>query len=170
MSKWQTSALRVLGLGGAAVLAVAAQPALATDTTGSLSVTATVTSNCSVSTTAVGFGNVDVTLNTDVDATGGISVTCTNGTAWTAKANAGGGSGATITDRKMTSGANLLNYALYTDSARTTVWGDGTTGSAITGTGTGSAQANTIYGRVPSGQTTKPAGSYADTVTVTVTY
>ena len=170
MSNSITPVLRVMGLGAVAAIAVSAQPALATDTTGSLSVTATVTSNCAVSTTAVAFGNVDVTLNANVDATGGISVTCTNGTAWTAKAGAGSGSGATITDRKMTSGANLLNYALYTDSARTTVWGDGTTGSAITGTGTGSAQASTIYGRVPSGQTTKPIGSYADTVTVTVTY
>ena len=170
MSNWKTAVLRGLALGGVAAVAVSAQPALATDTTGTLSVTATVTSNCAVSTTAVAFGNVDVTLNANVDATGGISVTCTNGTAWTAKAAAGGGSGATITDRKMTSGANLLNYGLYTDSARTTVWGDGTTGSAITGTGTGAVQASTIYGRVPSGQTTKPVGSYADTVTVTVTY
>jgi spore coat protein U-like protein len=170
MAIWQTPALRVLSIGGAALVAVAAQPVLATDTTSTLAVNATVTSNCAVSTTAVAFGNVDVTSNANVDAGGGVSVTCTNGTAWTAKASAGGGSGATITDRKMTSGANVLSYALYTDSAHTTVWGDGTTGSAITGTGTGSAQANTIYGRIPSGQTTKPVGTYADTVTVTVTY
>ena len=170
MSNRKTAVLRCVALGALAAVALSARPALATDTTGSLSVTATVTSNCAVSTTAVAFGNVDVTLNSNVDAAGGISVVCTNGTAWTAKAGAGAGSGATVTSRKMTSGANLLNYALYTDSARTTVWGDGTTGSAITGTGTGSAQASTIYGRVPSGQTTKPIGSYADTVTVTVTY
>ena len=46
------------------------------------------------------------------------------------------------------------------------------TGSTATigDTGTGSAQAVTIYGRVGSGQTSAPAGSYADTVSVTVTY
>ena len=170
MSNWIKPISRVIALGGAATIAFAAQPALATDTTGSLSVTATVTSNCAVSTTAVAFGNVDVTLNSNVDGTGAISVTCTNGTAWTAKANAGAGTGASLAVRKMTSGSNLLDYALYTDSARTTVWGDGVTTSTITGTGTGAAQARTIYGRVPSGQTTKPVGSYADTVTVTVTY
>ncbi|MBA3511577.1 spore coat U domain-containing protein [Sphingomonas sp.] len=167
-----TRTLRMLALTGAAVAAIAAQPALAADATGSLSATATVTSNCAVTTTAVAFGNVNVTLNANVDGTGGISVTCTNGTAWTAKANAGSGSLATISSRKMTSGLNLLDYTLYTDSGRLTIWGDGTTGngSTITGTGSGNAQATTIYGRIPSGQTTKPVGSYADTVTVTVSY
>lgn len=130
------------------------------------------TANCSVSTTAVGFGNVNVLSGTNADATGGLSVTCTNGTAWTATADAGAGTGATLATRKMASGTNLLNYALYTDSARSVVWGDAadTTTAKISGTGTGSAQASTIYARVPSGQTSAPAGSYADTVTVTVTY
>jgi spore coat protein U-like protein len=74
----------------------------------------------------------------------------------------------------MASGANLLNYALYTESTRTTIWGEGLLGATGTftgtGTGNGAAQASTIYARVPSGQTSAPAGSYADTVTVTVTY
>jgi len=152
--------------------AVVAQPALAAETTSSMGVDATVTANCAVTTTAVAFGNVDVTAGTNFDGTGTFSVTCTNGTAWSAAANAGSGTGATLTTRKMANGANLLNYALYTDSARTTVWGDAATTATVkvSGTGSGSAQSNTIYGRVPSGQTSLPAGAYADTVTVTVTY
>ena len=72
----------------------------------------------------------------------------------------------------MASGANLLNYVLYTDSNQTNVWGDGVGGTTatITGTGTGEAQTQTIYGSIPAGQTGAPAGSYADTVAVTVTY
>jgi spore coat protein U-like protein len=71
----------------------------------------------------------------------------------------------------MTSGANLLNYNIYTTAARTTVWGNGTGGTAaIGGTGSGVAQAVTVYGRVGSGQTSVPAGAYADTVAVTITY
>lgn len=172
MSKMSTSAFRIVALSGAGIALFAAQPALAAEATDTLAVSATVTTNCDVSTTAVAFGNVDVTLNQDVDGTGGISVNCTNGTAWTATAGLGSGTGATLASRKMTSGADLLDYALYTDEARTTVWGDGVggTSSTVAGTGTGVAQANTIYGRIPSGQTGKPAGSYADTVTVTVTY
>jgi spore coat protein U-like protein len=164
---------RALALaGGAAVVAFAATPALAVDTTGTLSSSATVTSDCKVTSTAVAFGNINVTLNANTDNTGGISVTCTNGTAWTVKAGAGGGTTATITDRRMLSGTELLKYALYTESTRTTIWGDGTlnNGSTIIGTGTGSAQATTIYARVPSGQTAAKAGAYSDTVAVTVSY
>jgi spore coat protein U-like protein len=164
--------LRFCTTAAVAALAIAAFPASAATTTSSLAVDATVTANCSVSTTAVSFGSVNVLSGTNADATGGLSVTCTSGTAWSASADAGAGTGATLATRKMASGANLLNYALYTDSARTTVWGDAATTATVkySGTGTGAAQANTIYGRVASGQTSVPAGSYADTVTVTVTY
>ena len=172
MLGYLTAALRLAALGGVAAITVSAQPALATDSTGSLSVNATITSNCAVSTTTVAFGNIDVTLNTTVDATGAISVTCTNGVAWTAKANAGtGGAGTSLTHRKMT-GTGKMSYDLYTDAARTTKWGDGVTSGTATfaGTGTGSAQGQTVYGRVRNGQTGVTAGNYSDTVTVTVTY
>jgi spore coat protein U-like protein len=159
---------RLLGATAIAGLALAAAPAYATTATSTLDVSATVTSSCAVTTSALDFGNVDVTSGSNADGTGSISVTCTNGTAWAAAADAGAGTGATVASRKMTSGANLLNYALYSDSSRTTVWGDGV-GETIDGTGTGTAQSTTIYGRVPSGQTV-PAGGYADTVNVTVTY
>jgi len=165
------NALRFATLGAVAVAAFASQPAFAQTATDNLAVSATVTENCVFSTTAVAFGNVDVTSGANVDATGGLSVTCTSGTAWSATAGAGAGTGATNSVRKMTSGANLLNYALYTNGARTTLWGDdATNGAAFTGTGSGSAQASVIYGRVPSGQSSLPIGSYADTVAVTLTY
>lgn len=171
MSKVTNCTLRSVVLAGVAVLAVAAQPAYAATVTGTLDSTATVTSNCAVTTTAVAFGNIDVTKNVNVDNTGGVSVTCTNGTGWTLSADAGGGGG-TITDRRMKNGTELLKYALYKDDARSIIFGDGTlnNGSTITGTGTGSAQANIIYGRVPSGQTAAKALAYSDAVTVTITY
>ena len=157
----------------AAVLITAgAAPAYAQTASSNLGVSATVTDNCTVSTSPVAFGNVDATSGANVDATGGISVTCTNGTAWSASADAGAGTGAPLASRKLADGANLLNYSLYTEATRTTLWGDGVGGTTATidGTGTGVAQASTIYARVPSGQTSVPAGSYADTVAVTVTY
>jgi len=165
------SAVRIAGiiLGASAALAPAAASAATASST--LNVSATVTANCTVSTSALGFGNVNTLSGANVDGTGGISVTCTNGTAWSASAGVGSGSGASFASRRMTSGANLLTYNLFTDSGRTTVWGDGTGSTATIGdTGTGSAQAVTIYGRVGSGQISVPAGSYADTVSVTVTY
>ncbi|HEY9552644.1 Csu type fimbrial protein [Allosphingosinicella sp.] len=151
--------------------AAAAQPAIAA-TTDTLDVSATVTSNCNVSAGTVAFGDVDVTTGAAVDGTGTISVTCTSGTAWSAAADAGAGTGASLATRKMANGANLLNYALYTDSARTNIWGDAADASTVkvTGTGTGSAQSTTIYGSVLASQTSLPAGAYTDTVTVTVSY
>lgn len=148
-------------------------PAAATASTANstLSVDATVTANCTVSTSSLEFGDVDPLSGSNVDGTGGITVTCTNGTTWTAAAGIGSGSGASFTSRRMADGSNLLNYNLYTDESRSSVWGDGTSSTAtIGGTGDGSAQSATVYGRIGSGQTSVPPGSYADTVSVTVTY
>lgn len=171
MFKTLTSGAKASGLALVAAGALAATPAQAGTTGGTLAVSATVTANCTVSTSALAFGNVDVTSGSNVDSTGGLSVTCTNGTGWTASAGVGSGTGASFANRKMANGGNLLNYNIYTSAARTTVWGDGTASTAtIGGTGTGTAQNVTVYGRVSSGQTGVPAGAYADTVAVTVTY
>jgi len=79
------------------------------------------------------------------------------------------GTGAgTVAQRKMTSGANELNYNLYTDAARGTVWGGGSV-SGSTSAITGNAS-HTVYGRIPASQTTVVPGTYADTIVVTVTF
>lgn len=148
-----------------------AAPALAGTASSSLSVNASVTANCTVSTTAVDFGSIDTLNSTATDSTGSLSVTCTNGTPWSASAAAGSGTGATAASRKMSSGLNTLEYSLYTNPERSSVWGDGTLSTAaITGSGTGLVQTSTIYARVPGGQTSAPAGTYADTVAITVSY
>jgi spore coat protein U-like protein len=66
------------------------------------------------------------------------------------------------------SGTNYLSYVLYSDSGRTALWGNDATVD-VAATGTGVADAHTVYGRVASGQN-KPAGSYSDTVVATVTF
>ena len=146
-------------------------PAIAGTTSSNISVTATVNAQCTVTTGAVAFGTYNPLTATNNDATGSLSVTCTNGTAWTAAAGAGTGTGATLASRKMKSGSNQLDYVLYTDSGRTTVWGDGTSSTATVGaTGTGAAQSTTIYGRLPGSQSNAAVGSYADTVAVTIDF
>lgn len=170
MTRTTIHALRAAAFVGTMIVAA---PAFAQQTTtDTVDVSATVTSNCVVTANPIAFGNVDVTNGSNVDGSGTLSVTCTSGTIWAASADAGAGTGATLSTRKMANGTNLLNYALYTDTARTTIWGDGSVGggSKIGDTGSGTAQSKTFYGRVSSGQTSLPAGAYADTVTVTVTY
>ena len=166
--------LKTLPVAGIFVLGFAAAmsaPAHAGTASSNLGVSATVSANCTVSTTAVAFGSVDTLAGTNIDADGGISVTCTNGTSWSASAGNGTGTGATVSSRKMKSGSNLLSYTLYTNESRTSIWGDGSSGSVqISNSGTGGAQSVAIYGRIFAGQTGVPAGSYADTVAVTITY
>jgi spore coat protein U-like protein len=148
-----------------------ASPAYAGTQATTIGVSATVTANSSVSALPVAFGSVDTLSASPVDATGSVSVTCTSGTGWTAAADVGGGTGATFASRRMTSSGNVLNYTLYRDSGRTQVWGDGSgTTYTVGNTGSGAGQTFTVYGRVPGGQSSAPAGGYNDTVNVTITY
>jgi spore coat protein U-like protein len=66
-------------------------------------------------------------------------------------------------------GTEVINYSLYSDSGRTTNWGNTVGTDTVAATGNGSAQAYTVYGRIPP-QTTPAPGTYTDTITVTVTY
>lgn len=135
--------------------------------------TATVTSACTVSGSVLNFGSAidPLAVPTPVDATSTLSVQCTNTTPYTVALNAGSNAGgaSNFTARTMKSGANSLGYQLYLDTGRSTIWGDGTASSTSSGTGTGSTQSLTIYGRLPSLANVIP-GSYTDTVTVTVSY
>jgi spore coat protein U-like protein len=156
-----------LGLAAAALLTA---PVHAATTTTTFPVTATVQTACSVSANPLNFGNYDPTSATPLDATTTLSALCTIGTSYTVGLNAGTASGATVTTRRMTNGANTLNYALYRDAGRTNNWGNtpGTDTPPATTAPVG-ASSLTVYGRVPAGQNV-PAGGYADTITVTLNY
>jgi spore coat protein U-like protein len=64
--------------------------------------------------------------------------------------------------------ANYLNYNLYQNSGKTTIWGNSTS-TGVTVTGTGTEESTSVYGEIPAGQSV-PAGSYTDNVIATVTY
>jgi Uncharacterized secreted protein len=67
--------------------------------------------------------------------------------------------------RQMSNGSSLLQYQLY--QADGTAW---TPSNDLSETGTGVAQSINYSAKVNPDQTNQPAGSYSDTVTVTVTY
>ncbi len=62
-----------------------------------------------------------------------------------------------------------MKYALYSDSGRTTVWGNTVGTNTVSGTYAIAQLPLTVYGSIPAGQSI-PAGNYTDTVTVTITY
>ena len=155
-----------------ALLATAAAASAATVST-SFQVTASVAAQCSVTASNLAFGVVDP-LGGNVDQSTTLSVKCTKNSPYTVGLNAGVTTGSTIAARLMANGADTMSYQLYTDSARTTVWGNSATAPTWvsgTGAGMGTAQVLTVYGRVPTGQTNLAVGSFAETtMTVTVTY
>ncbi|MCP4071578.1 MAG: spore coat U domain-containing protein [Hyphomicrobiales bacterium] len=128
-----------------------------------------ITDDCSiVSAGDLDFGSAGI-LAANVDATATLSVQCTNTTPYDIGLDAGVGSGATTAVRRMSAGAETVDYLMFSDAGRITNWGNNVSTDTVTGAGDGSAITHTIYGRVPA-QTTPSSGTYQDTVTVTVTY
>lgn len=148
-----------------AVLLTGIHRANATATT-TFTVTASVVASCTTSATNLAFGNYTLSA---LSGTSTITVTCTSGSTVKIGLNGGTGTGATVTNRKMTSGANTLNYGLYQDSGHATNWGNTPGTDTVNTTGTGVAQNFTVYGLIPASQTS-PIASYSDTITVTVTF
>ncbi len=125
-------------------------------------------SACSVSATDLDFGTVGV-LNAPVDTTNTISVQCTAGTNYQIGLSGGNAGTTDPTQRKMSNNGREITYGIYSDAARTQGWGDTLDVNTVSGTGNGSTQNYTGYGRVPA-QPTPPAGTYTDTIIVTLTY
>ena len=129
-------------------------------------VSAIVDKNCTVSSSAVNFGSRGV-LNSAVTANGQVSVRCTLSTPYTVGLD-NGISGSGPTARAMKLGTRSIIYGLYQDAGYLNAWGN-SGGGLVAGSGTGNAQAYTVFGRA-SAQATPPPGTYADTVVITVTY
>lgn len=129
---------------------------------------------CTVSSAGVAFGAYNPRSTGPRNGTGTISVACHPSVSAPVVTLSTGGSGSYAT-RRMMSGAWLLNYNLYTNSARTIIWGDGSGGSVAQTLSGGSVSggqrrfSRTIYGRIPTLQNVG-AGSYGDTIIMTVTF
>jgi spore coat protein U-like protein len=141
------------------------QPVRSATDTDVLTVTATVLSACSLSGGTLAFGSYasGQTENADVDGT----INYVNCSGTLTFALDGGGSG-NINARQMSNGANRLSYQIYRNAARNAVWGTGADAQTqiLLETRNGSV---TVYGRIPGGQVV-PAGTYTDTVNVTLTF
>lgn len=151
----------------AALAMTGAGASLAAQSTTDFEVRVTITSTCDVGVleaTDVDFGSIAST-SLNVSATGQLHVRCTNGTAYTVALdqgdNASGGS------RRMAGGGNFVPYGLYHTAGTAAPWSDQTS-ELHSGVGNGSAQQISVYGVMPTANF--PAGSYADTVTATLTY
>jgi spore coat protein U-like protein len=150
-------------------LAVTGSVAYAATTQSTFGVNVTIQAQCLInSASTMAFGTTGV-LSANVNQTSTIVVQCTDTTTYDIGLDAGGGTGATVTTRKLTGSGGTINYSLYTDTNRTTVWGNTLSSDTVAATGNGAAQSYTVYGRIPA-QTTPAPATYSDTITITVTY
>ncbi|MDM4771969.1 spore coat protein U domain-containing protein [Solimonas sp. SE-A11] len=130
---------------------------------------ATVTASCDPVFTIDGidFGTRGL-LASNFDAVAVIHPRCTNTTPYQLGLNDGLYASGSLRRMKSTAGA-YVGYQLYRDSGRSQRWGNTQNVDTVAGSGSGSAQNVQVYGRVAP-QATPAAGSYTDTVTVTIYY
>jgi len=151
----------------------AAGSASAATATGNLAVTATVAQNCLVNSGTMAFGTY-APGNGDRDVDGSVVVRCSTGQAYTVGLGTGLAAGATEANRSMQNGAALLSYGLYRNALRNQNWGQTLLADRVAGTGAGlgTPQTLTVFGRIPDsgGNLLAVAGSFADTVVVTINY
>jgi spore coat protein U-like protein len=127
---------------------------------------------CTVSMGSMAFSSVNTLAGAAVDSTATMTITCSGGTGSGERVciSIGAGSASDATSRKMTGpSSNTARYDLYSNSARTTLWGSWETGYDSAGVqldvSKGSTTNVTVYGRFLASQQTLAAGSYTATFT-----
>lgn len=113
------------------------------------------------------FGSAPSNFAANIDQQSTITLTCTRNTAW--QVGLDDGQHALGTTRRMAGASAHVVYELYRNAARSLRWGTTLNGDTVAGSGSGLAQVLAVHGRVAP-QAPMPAGTYADKITVTVTY
>lgn len=132
---------------------------------------------CVVAANNLAFGVYDLFSPTPLDSSTTVRVSCLSlfppGVDYEVQLSTG--QAGSFNTRAMTNGASQLNYNLYSNASRTTVWGDGTAGTSVTTEAYNLPPFRVrridyrIYGRIFPGQSVT-SGSYLDTITVTVIF
>ena len=138
---------------------------IATDSR-SFTVTAVVQPQCQITASNLAFGSYTGEVLYAVSA---LTVTCTKTTPYYVNLDDGQHRDGSFLPRAIGPGGVLLSYTMFQDAARSSRWGTTYNLDGVAGTGSGSAQSLTVYGRVAAGQFVTP-GTYTDTVIATITY
>lgn len=144
--------------------------ALAGSANANLPVSVVVSNNCTITTAAVTFAGYDPLSATDADSTGGsVTITCTKGA--TTSIGLDNGANASSGQRRMKDATtDYLNYFLFSDSGRTTTWGNAAGSWVVPPAAPDKTpRPYAVYGRITAGQDV-PSGTYNDTVVATVNF
>lgn len=134
--------------------------------------------SCGINTvSAVAFGTYNPVSGSPQPGSGGFSVTCSAlvvglNVSYIMSLNAG--LYGSLSDRKMNRSSALLSYNLYTTSGYSAIWGDGSSGTSTVSDGYSLSLLSrtipyTVFGRIPASQAVG-AGSYTDTITISVVF
>jgi spore coat protein U-like protein len=162
MTRW-----RSLGLGLGFLMVMDSAPARAD---GNVS--------CSISTTALVFGQYVPSRNGTADLTATVQVICTSSGETPVAVQGrisliGGGANGR---RELADGAHRLSYQLFLDPARTIPWGDGSGASrtqpfsSVVSSATPFRAMLTVYGRILARQAGAAVGGYSDQISVVLNY
>ncbi len=128
---------------------------------------ANVVNDCYITANPLSYGTTSV-LAAAVRARTTINVQCAAGSAYQVALNTGNNGADGVRRMKNVSTGEMVKYTL-SSTLDGDNWGNGTIGQPLTGTGSGSVQALTVYSRVDP-QTTPTPGDYKDTVTATISF
>ena len=157
-------------------------PVYAFTTTADMNVSADINASCIMSSTDLDFGDYDATsvnVTADLTATATISTTCTSGTNGVISMSGGSHVLFCMSSKCHRQMANqdetsFLRYNIYTNESLSwgSVWSDNTsaTNEVVQVIGSGVSQNTTVYGEITKNQRNAAAGSYTDTITITLNY
>jgi spore coat protein U-like protein len=130
---------------------------------------------CSVTTTGLTLGNYDAFSLVSLDSTASVTVACDQTPPANVTVSFGPSAQSGVMNPRQMKHLTLpdrLNYNLFTDIAKTAVWGDGTAGTTtvfLKNVKKNKPVTVTVYGTIPPAQNVS-VGSYADTVIVTIVW
>lgn len=153
-------------------LLLAFTPVTAFAALSAISMQTSVLSNCMFAggDQTMSFGDYDPTRNVvaaPLRSASTFTLRCSKGSSATILLSSG--LNASGSARRMRTGSgSYLNYDLFRDAARNSVWNDSNAVQYVSSSSV--PQTFTIYGQVPSGQDNVAIGSYSDTITITVMF
>jgi spore coat protein U-like protein len=163
--------MRKIAFGFAALAAVAATPALAASASNQMPVSVNVINSCTVVASPMELGTLNSIGGVNVDTTATVDLVCTIGAAYDVSMDLGTHAAGSQRNLQNTVDATKrIPYGVYRDSARTLNWGNTSGNDTSVGTTATGIATLTAYGRIPASAASVPAGSYTDTVTVTVNF
>lgn len=137
-----------------------------------ISVPAHAAFNCTISTVGVAFGLYDVFSSTPLASAGSVTFRCTGARPglYPISISLSSGNSGSFQPRRMIRGLETLDYNLYLDPGNTEIWGNGTGGTLRHSTVSSDRPTTLpIFGRIPPGQDVS-AGTYSDTIVVTIDF